>query len=441
MPPPQLSIKAPRELRDILLTIRLVESGDRYDAPPNRAGASGAYQYIASTWANFHGYPAAHLAPPGTQDARALADVRAILDAWKGDLSMVPVLWYYPRAAREPALMDVVPMRSLGNRLTVREYQHRWLDMFAFITGKPISYRPQAKAPEVRFLEGNPPEFIDQPLLLGEIAFPVLGRTVLAPTRSCAETECEDGAPAIVYGDKLQPVLAATDGVVTAAQLDDPISGAVTLTITDRHGRTFTYSGFNNDSPGTSDDAAHPSLRLTVLGQVGATVRAGQIIGYLGDTDPMPSDEHHGVGLPSAWPHIRLTIRDRHGDRLDADVLVAEAQVRQACHVGIGPWSISRDPRLADVDRSVRDHERVDIPWIGSFILRRDGTVTALARSALILPPEGCIWSPGVEFGPGGSGAGAPGPFYETIDLPGRSWVNGVFGDRDRMPFTPARGT
>ena len=40
---------------------------------------------------------------------------------------MVPMMWYYPRAAIEPLWMDRVPNPAGGNRLTIREYQTLWL--------------------------------------------------------------------------------------------------------------------------------------------------------------------------------------------------------------------------------------------------------------------------------------------------------------------------
>ena len=89
-------------------------------------GASGAYQYIDSTWNGYEGFASAYLAPAEIQDARAATDVQAILARY-GDVALVPVIWYWPRAATDPNQLDIVPMRKRGNRLTVREYQQRWL--------------------------------------------------------------------------------------------------------------------------------------------------------------------------------------------------------------------------------------------------------------------------------------------------------------------------
>lgn len=117
------------ELAAILDTIRTIESGGDYSAPKNRGGASGAYQYIDSTWDGYGGYESAYLAPPGIQDARAAADVQAILAEY-GDITFVPIIWYWPRAATDHSQLDIVPMPSAGNKLTVREYQHRWLEAY-----------------------------------------------------------------------------------------------------------------------------------------------------------------------------------------------------------------------------------------------------------------------------------------------------------------------
>ena len=117
------------ELAAILDTIRTIESGGDYTAPKNRGGASGAYQYVDSTWADYEGYDSAHLAPPEIQDARATTDVQRILATY-GDVAFVPIVWYWPVAARDSDQLDIVPMPNAGNTLTVREYQQRWLAVY-----------------------------------------------------------------------------------------------------------------------------------------------------------------------------------------------------------------------------------------------------------------------------------------------------------------------
>lgn len=427
--PAPLGLTVPADLADILFTIRFVESGERYDAPPNRGNASGAYQYIASTWNNYRGYPHAYLAPPEIQDERALADVQAILARWMGDVSMVPVIWYYPRAATDPALMDIVPVPSAGNRLTVRQYQHRWLNVYAYVTGKVIRYGLAAVPPELKYISGIPPEI--DPDGSTEIAFPVLGRSLVVPPVAC--DDCGDGTEAIVFGTKLQPVLAVTDGVVTARQLGDPVSGSVTLTITDRHGTTYHYSGFNDDHPDTDDGGAPPWLRFTSLAEVGTAVRAGQIIGFMGDTDPMPTQEHLGVGDEPVWPHIRIRAISADGTSLDADALVFAAQDRQGCHVGIGPWSV---PATSDDGTDVgRTDVFVSAILDGGWTLHADGTVTAVGHSALIVSPLDCMWAPQEPFGPGAAGNRAPEEWESTLTIDAQHWVNGVLAaDRNQLP-------
>lgn len=47
------------------------ESGGNYNARNPSSTASGAWQFLDSTWAGFGGYPSAYLAPPDVQDERA----------------------------------------------------------------------------------------------------------------------------------------------------------------------------------------------------------------------------------------------------------------------------------------------------------------------------------------------------------------------------------
>jgi cell wall-associated NlpC family hydrolase len=119
-----------------LATIRQLESGNDYTAQAAKASASGAYQFLDSSWRTWSaraGYPdvyaRAYLAPPHVQDAAAAAYIKTILDQWH-DVAYVPVNWYYPAAAANPALMDIVPAPEAGNRLTVRQYQTRWLELY-----------------------------------------------------------------------------------------------------------------------------------------------------------------------------------------------------------------------------------------------------------------------------------------------------------------------
>ncbi|MGE3449530.1 MAG: hypothetical protein AB7H92_18335, partial [Microbacteriaceae bacterium] len=55
----------------VLATIRTLESGGDYTARAAGSTASGAYQFLDSTWNGYHGYPQAWQAPPPIQDAKA----------------------------------------------------------------------------------------------------------------------------------------------------------------------------------------------------------------------------------------------------------------------------------------------------------------------------------------------------------------------------------
>jgi hypothetical protein len=184
-------------------------------------------------------------------------------------------------------------------------------------------------------------------------------------------------------------------------------------------------------------------LRLTSLAQVGLQVRAGQIIGFLGNTDPMPATEHRGSDPDDAvWPHLRLTIRDRDGVRLDADRLVFEAQRRQSCHVGLGPWSVPIDTRLDDELAVYGELADTDVSAIinGGWTIHDDGRVSAYGKSALILPPEGCVWEPDEPFGAGAAGNHPPETWGEPVAIKAQFWVNSATADETFTPPAPLRG-
>jgi hypothetical protein len=455
-PAAQNILARPAQLANILATIRYVESRGDYSAPPNRGRASGAYQFITSTWNRYAGYPEAYLAPPEIQDERAAQDVIRFLQQWNNDVSMIPVMWYYPRAASDVMSMDIVPVPSAGNVLTVREYQQRWLAVWAFLSGQAIP-QPLSPAQALGRL-GLPPELPDPvPVEPGtpaverhaRVAFPVLGPARIA-TPECGDAQnveenagagaddtaaefeaaglCAEEAPSIVFGVQLQPVLSVTDGVVTAVE-NEPGS-TIAVTVTDITGRSYRLAGFNDDNIGTDDAAAPPHLRLTPLARVGATVRAGQVLGFMGNSSPLPlgvredvpTDATVTIRPDTVAPHIRLTIRDLDGSPVDAYGPVIDALFTQACSVGTGPWSGPPTGVLTEpVVIETTDNDRtIDSEWI----ITASGQVTAAGWAAMIYPSENCRWAPALPHGPGASGATqVPVDWLSPIVLATHIWI------------------
>ncbi len=445
----------PSQIANILATIRYVESRGDYNAPPNRGAASGAYQFIASTWNGYGGYPHAYLAPPEIQDERAALDVNRFLAQWNNDVSMIPVMWYYPRASREVALMDIVPVPSAGNVLTVREYQQRWLGVWAFLSGQPIPRQLPLDQALGRF--GIPPALPEEPPIdpaapaverKATIAFPVIGPTRLAapdcdaldmaqyagagagatPQEIEAAGLCAEEAPGIVFGVKLQPVLSVTDGVVT--DVHDELGDTISVTVTDDRGRSYKLAGFNDDSPGTNDGAAPAHLRLSALAKVGTSVRAGQILGFMGDSSPLPlgirsdvpTDATVQIAIDSVAPHIRLSIEDLDGTPVDAYGPVIDSLFRQVCSVGIGPWSSAPTGGLHDpVTTETTDDKRgIDSEWV----ITSTGEVTAAGWAAMVYPSESCGWAPELSYGPGAAGSPqVPPSWAEPLDLATPIWI------------------
>jgi hypothetical protein len=119
-------------LASILATIRAKESGGDYTAEAPGSTASGAYQFLDSTWDNYGGYAHAADAPPEIQDQKAAEMVRAVLLDHDGDVTVVPVVWYLGHVpAAGSTEWDTVPAPHAGNTKTPRQYQSEWLDEYA----------------------------------------------------------------------------------------------------------------------------------------------------------------------------------------------------------------------------------------------------------------------------------------------------------------------
>lgn len=117
------------QLAAFLAAERSVESGNNYTAYNPGGGASGAYQYIQSTWSNeaiaagyseYANAPAAS-APPSVQDAVAAYNATQNYKKYQ-NWADVAESWYYPTWAGNPAYQNSVPDPSAGNTLSVGQY-------------------------------------------------------------------------------------------------------------------------------------------------------------------------------------------------------------------------------------------------------------------------------------------------------------------------------
>ena len=62
----------------------------------------------------------------------------------------------------------------------------------------------------------------------------------------------------------------------------------------------------------------------------------------------------------------------------------------------------------------------------GNWTIHGDGTLTATGKSAQIIPPEGCTWSPSDTFGFGAKGGTPTLEWGVPINVPAQFWVKSL---------------
>jgi murein DD-endopeptidase MepM/ murein hydrolase activator NlpD len=100
---------------------------------------------------------------------------------------------------------------------------------------------------------------------------------------------------------KMTPVVAAADGIIDTVR-QSPRAGRY-IRILHVGGWETWYMHLNNDNPGTDDGRADWSLTVAEGIEPGAFVRAGQLIGYVGDSG---NAEHSGS-------HTHFELHDPNG--------------------------------------------------------------------------------------------------------------------------------
>ena len=268
------------------------------------------------------------------------------------------------------------------------------------------------------------------------IVFPVLGPVAYAngwgdPRSGGRRHEGTD-----IVGVRMQPVLAAVDGVISRYQPTSIGIRGVAISIADEDGWRYNYFHNNDDTPGTDDGAAAEAFRLAPGLELGASVVAGQIIGYMGDSG----------NAEESVAHLHFELRDPTGRARPSFWSLRAAEARQACTIGIGPWSTptvgeltvdDADPTVAvavavapanvasivapPVDAvaaaAVADppvEHTVVTPMYGEgqWVIDSEGRVTATGDAALIMPRRDlqCDVGPATPFGTDGAGWDEVGP-------------------------------
>jgi hypothetical protein len=122
--------KVSGDANQILETIKKRESGGNYQAQAKGSSASGAYQFIDSTWqaqTKKSGigteYKSAKDAPKEIQDAIAKQMVDDILKQAGGDVSKVPLAWYTGNIQGKMSEKAL----AANNGLTGEMYQQKWM--------------------------------------------------------------------------------------------------------------------------------------------------------------------------------------------------------------------------------------------------------------------------------------------------------------------------
>ena len=176
-----------------------------------------------------------------------------------------------------------------------------------------------------------------------------------------------------IMGVRGQPLRAPFDGVVTRRRVTAEGIAGLMVTVTRPDGIRANLIHLNDDNPGTTDGSAPAAWRIPDAVQVGTPVRAGQIIGFMGDTG-------NAVGVP----HLHFEMRYPDGTPFNPYPYLVEAQDRERCLEAFGPWS--------NIDTSSTVVAAVSIAGRGDarWLISTTGQVIALGSGAYVTGSTDC---------------------------------------------------
>ena len=163
-----------------------------------------------------------------------------------------------------------------------------------------------------------------------------------------------------IIADRLQPIIATTDGTITHLVDNHPTAGWG-LTLTDAEGWKYNYYHMNNDHPGTDDGQDDGTWRFAPGIAEGTQVVAGQILGWVGDSG----------NAETSVPHLHFEIHDPLGEPVDPYLSLRLAEWLDSCLGKGDPYQDVLLPISLPENATVQ----VDVDGgNGYFLLAPDGT-------------------------------------------------------------------
>jgi murein DD-endopeptidase MepM/ murein hydrolase activator NlpD len=230
--------------------------------------------------------------------------------------------------------------------------------------------------------------------IVRQIAFPVLGPVEYANGWG----NCRDGCTrrhvgTDMLGVRMQPLLAAVDGTVTRIRYENNEMSGGGISVTGADGWYYNYFHVNNDTPGTDDGQASHHWQVAPGLTVGSTVRAGQVIGYMGDSG----------NAEGSVPHLHFEIRQADHTPVNPYYSLVAAQQRERCDVSGG--LVLTDP----ADLSPAAIEVAPIDGAGHWWIDPDGRLSADGAAARVAGAEaGCAETPAAVEEPAPVATAAP---------------------------------
>ena len=206
------------------------------------------------------------------------------------------------------------------------------------------------------------------------IAFPVLGSVNYGNDWG----NCRDGCArrhqgTDMIGVRMQPLLAAVDGTVTRIRYENVGTAGTVISITGADGWYYNYFHVNNDTPGTDDGLAGHEWQISPQLTVGSTVKAGQVIGYMGDSG----------NAEGSVPHLHFEIRTPDRTPVNPYPSLTAAQAPETC-MPVEDVTLTDPTELTPAAVSI-----IPIDGRGRWLIDPDGRLFAEGPAAHSGPPAG----------------------------------------------------